>query len=319
MPAKEWIEYVVTEQDEGMTVEEIIRQKLAVSGRMLQRLTRSKGIRLNRKMPYLKRPVKLGDRVAVRIADRGAANGKAAREALKTPSGRPEHLSAAPDVETLYEDEYYLVANKPSGLMVHAVRKTRQAALVDVLAVRFRAQGQPIVPHLVHRLDKETSGAVLIAKSSYAHQLAARMMNRGNLHREYLAIVCGCMQEESGTIRAAIKRDGLHPTRRKVSGTGEPAVTHYRVLAIGTDTTLVKVWLETGKTHQIRVHFAHHGHPLVGDGLYGGKCSCFHRQALHAFRLSFPHPLTGELVTATAPLPDDLRSYLRKCGYDVEE
>ncbi|UFJ40232.1 RluA family pseudouridine synthase [Brevibacillus humidisoli] len=313
MSAKGWLEYVVTEQDEGQTVEQIVREKLAVSGRMVQRLTRSKGIRLNRKNAYLKRTVKKGDKVAVRIADRERTGAASLPE-----TEHPRILTKAPPVEILYEDDHLLVANKPAGMMVHPLRETDRATLVEALAAHFQVTGEASVaiPHPVHRLDKETSGAVLIAKSSYAHQLADRVLRAGKLHREYIALVSGRVEKNSGTIRAAIIRDGRHPTKRKWSEAGDPAITHYEVLVRGTDTTLVKAWLETGKTHQIRVHFSGLGHPLIGDRLYGGKGFGFFRQALHAYRLSFPHPLFDEVVEVLAPLPEDLRSYLAKAGYD---
>ncbi|WP_126428980.1 RluA family pseudouridine synthase [Brevibacillus marinus] len=312
MAAQGWLEYVVAEQDEGLSVEQIVREKLAVSGRMLQRLTRSKGIRLNGKSPYLQRAVKKGDRIAVRIADK-PGGGPPSRSRLEQREPRKQTLP----VEILYEDEQLLVANKPAGLIVHPVRETDRDTLAGRLAGYFQARGESAVPHPVHRLDKDTSGAVLFAKSSYAHQLADKVLRTGQLHREYLALLCGNVEQESGTIRAAISRDGRHPTKRKLSDTGEPAVTHYEVLARGDDTTLVRIWLETGKTHQIRVHFASLGHPLVGDRLYGGTGDGFFRQALHAHRLSFPHPLHGTFVEVSAPLPDDFRACLQKAGKDV--
>lgn len=308
---REWLTHEVTEQDEGLTVEQIVRQKLGVSGRMLQRLTRSKGIRLNGKSPYLQREVKKGDTVAVRIADKpgGAAS-------LRSRPIQAAFVQQPLPVEILYEDDVLLVANKPAGLIVHPVRKRDRDSLVARLGACFQARGELAVPHPVHRLDKETSGTVLIAKSSYAHQLADKLLRTGKLHREYLALLCGQWRQESGTIRAAICRDGRHPTKRRLSDAGEPAVTHYAVLARSSATTLVRVWLETGKTHQIRVHFAGLGHPLVGDRLYGGAEYGFLRQALHACRISFPHPLNGTLVEVSAPLPDDFRTCLKQAGYD---
>ncbi len=299
---KSWLEYVVTREDEGMTVERIVREKLAVSGRMLQRLTRSKGIQLNRKPPYLKRQVKEGDRISVRIADR--PDGKDAA---------PLPLSAAEwTPERLYEDEWFVVVNKPAGMMVHPVKPTHTHTLVHALAAEFRRRGEPAVPHPVHRLDKETSGAILLAKSGYAHQLADRILREDRLDRQYVAVVTGVIEAEQGTVDAPIGRDPRHPARRCVKESGDSAITHYRVLARDAESTLVRVWLETGRTHQIRVHFAHLGHPLAGDGLYGGERLGCARLALHAERLVFPHPLSKETVDVFAPFPDDLAALIRE-------
>jgi tRNA pseudouridine32 synthase/23S rRNA pseudouridine746 synthase/23S rRNA pseudouridine1911/1915/1917 synthase len=295
--------YTVTSADAGMTVEQIARQKLSVSGRMLQRLTRSKGIQLNRKPVYLQRQVKEGDIVSVKAADQP-------RSPAPLPPGHSGELEVP---EILYEDEWFLVASKPAGMLVHPVKSGQADTLVHRLAAYLQSGGQTSVPHSVHRLDKETSGAVLLAKSSYAHQLADRLIREGRLRRTYLAVAEGCVETDRGTIQAPIGRDPRHPLKRRVSPRGDAAITHYQVLALQADATLLRIQLETGKTHQIRVHFAHLGHPLVGDSLYGGqKQGGFRRQALHAHQLSFIHPLSGKQVECTASLPDDLAQLIRK-------
>lgn len=315
MQSKAWMEYKVAPEEAGMTVEQIVREKMSVSGRMLQRLTRSKGIQLNRKQPYLQRQVKAGDTVSVRTADRpkqeiiqsaghNDSPGKTVSESVGSTI-----LSSTLDV--LYEDEYFIVVNKPSGLIVHRVNKQQVETLVDQVNGYFyqqaaQKQQQYSTAHPVHRLDKETSGAILLAKSSYAHQAADKILQSGGLHREYLALVCGHLKAEQGTISKPIARDPRHHLRRRVSSTGEAAVSHYEVMGKAKMTTWVRVWLETGKTHQIRVHFAHIGHPLAGDKLYGGERHGFRRQALHAWRLSFSHPITNKKVVVKAPLPGDM-------------
>ncbi|HEY8343468.1 MAG TPA: RluA family pseudouridine synthase, partial [Calditerricola sp.] len=127
------------------------------------------------------------------------------------------------------------------------------------------------------------------------------------VRREYVALVAGRLRKKRGTLRFPIARDRQDRQRRRVSPAGQPAVTHYEVLETFRDATLVRAWLETGRTHQIRVHFAHIGHPLVGDALYGGPSAAIRRQALHAWRITFPHPLTGVWETVEAPWPDDLK------------
>ncbi|WP_139491017.1 RluA family pseudouridine synthase [Brevibacillus dissolubilis] len=303
MAEKKWLEFVVTDAEAGMTVEQIARDKLAVSGRMLQRLTRSKGIQLNRKAPFLKRQVKAGDTVSVRIADQRE------RFPEETPPPLPgQKLDVALDV--LYEDDFFIVVNKPSGMMVHPVNERQTETLVHVLQHHWLLHGQIIKPHAVHRLDKETTGAVLIAKSSYAHQLADKVLREGGLERSYLAVVTGSLEQDAGTIDEPIARDAVHPTKRQVHPAGEPSVTHYRVLARSQACSLVELRLETGRTHQIRVHMESLGHPVAGDTLYGGKKLGFKRQALHAQRLSFVHPVTSVELSFTAGLPEDMKSFI---------
>ncbi|WP_346774012.1 RluA family pseudouridine synthase [Brevibacillus sp. SYP-B805] len=300
MKRSSWLEHVVSAEEAGMTVERVIREKMAVSGRMLQRLTRSKGIQLNRKPPYLQRTVKEGDRIRVRIADKAAD--------LPAPAaGKPAGI----DLDILYEDEQYIIVNKPAGMMVHPVNPEQSGTLVHRLAAYLRQRGEAAAVHAVHRLDKETTGAILLAKSGYAHQLADRMLREGALKREYVAVVCGQIKDDQGTVEAPIARDPSHPTRRRVDEKGEPAITHYAVLARSARATLVRVWLETGRTHQIRVHFAHLGHPLAGDRLYGGTRFSFSRQALHAYRLALRHPVDGREIDVTAALPEDMIRFIQ--------
>ncbi|MFY0546068.1 RluA family pseudouridine synthase [Brevibacillus sp. H7] len=288
MSQRQWMEYNVAEEDAGKTVEQIVREKMGVSGRMLQRLTRSKGIQLNRKPPFLKRQVKPGDRVSIRIADQTPQTGQAA-EAIHIP------------LEILYEDDHLVVVNKPAGMLVHPVGPGETNTLVHALTG----------VHPVHRLDKHTTGAVLLAKSSYGHQLADRLLREGGIHREYTAVVCGKLERERGTIDAPIGRDPRHPTKRQVSERGDTAITHFEVVARSERSSLVRIRLETGRTHQIRVHFQHIGHPLAGDTMYGGRKMGFSRQALHARMLSFAHPLNGQPIVAEAPLPDDMKRFIR--------
>ncbi|WP_400162201.1 RluA family pseudouridine synthase [Brevibacillus sp. TJ4] len=306
MNRKNWLEYIVTEADEGMSVEQVVRQKLNVSGRMLQRLTRSKGIQVNRKTPYLQRQVKTGDQIAVRVGEKP----------------QPQHDTPVPDeraagqpadaawtgepIRIVYEDDHLLIADKPAGMMVHPLKPEQQGTLVHALAALFRERGEAAGVHPVHRLDKDTSGVILVAKSSYGHQLADRLLRDGQIHREYLAVANGRIEADKGTIDAPIGRDPRHPTRRCVSERGDAAITHYEVEKRSEGMSLVRVWLETGRTHQIRVHLQHLGHPLVGDTMYGGRRTLIRRQALHASTLTFVHPLTQQEIRCTAPLPADM-------------
>lgn len=304
MSQKSWVEYSVTGADEGLTVEQILKERLNVSGRMIQRLTRSKGILLNRKAPYLKRTVREGDLIRVRIADRSSAHQKEGGE-------RPP--VALPLSSVLYEDEHFLMVNKPAGMLVYPLEASQTGlTLVDAVAYYLLTRGEISRPHAVHRLDKDTSGAILLAKSGYAHQLADNMLREGQVEREYLAVLTGAIPDDQGTVSAPIRKDPRHRTKRQVHPEGDPAVTHFRVLARREEATLVRVRLETGRTHQIRVHFAHLGHPLAGDTLYGGSRTGIRRQALHAHFLSFLHPLSGVEIGVKAELPEDLSRFIEE-------
>ncbi|WP_232697951.1 RluA family pseudouridine synthase [Brevibacillus daliensis] len=303
MTQKKWAEHVVNAEEAGSTVEQIAKDKLLVSGRMLQRLTRSKGIQLNRKAAFLKRVTKEGDIVSIRIAEgiRPTTN--------DTVTTLPPADHEVP-LTILYEDEYFIIVNKPSKMTAHPIREDQRDTLANQLVLHWQKRNESCMPHLVHRLDRDTSGTILVAKSSYAHQLADKLLREGKIKRTYLAVLTGVLDQKAGTINAAIRRDPTHKLKREVHEKGESAITHYQVLATDEETTLVEVELETGRTHQIRVHFAHLGYPLAGDSLYGGERFGFMQQALHAYRLEFFHPVLQKQIACKASLPGRFQQYI---------
>lgn len=205
-----------------------------------------------------------------------------------------------------YEDEYLLVADKPAGQLVHPTGGRHEGTLANAVVFHCLAQGQPPAFHPVHRLDKDTSGLVLIAKQpQIQHQLSAA--GHTALQRVYLALAAGRLQPAHGTIDAPIARRPGSIIERTVAPDGRPAVTHYRTLRADARFSLLELTLETGRTHQIRVHLAHIGHPLLGDDLYGGDARLLPRQALHAARLCFLHPATRQMLDLQSPLPPDLQ------------
>jgi 23S rRNA pseudouridine1911/1915/1917 synthase len=217
-----------------------------------------------------------------------------------------------PAVPVLYEDEWLLVADKPAGMPVHPSAGHSSGTLVHALLGHGLAGGEAFRPGVVHRLDKDTTGLLVVAKSPETHRLLAAMIRKRAVDRRYLALVHGGFACETGTIEAPVGRD---PVRRKVMTVGgsapREARTHFRVVEHLGDLTLVEVRLETGRTHQIRVHFAAIGHPVAGDPTYGRRDTLgLGRQFLHAARLSFIHPMTGAEVTLESPLPDDLAAVL---------
>lgn len=217
--------------------------------------------------------------------------------------------------EILYEDDAVLVAYKPAGMAVHATtaeQEQRRASLAHAIACHYAWTGQSLRVRHIHRLDTDTTGPVLIAKHALPHAVLDADMRSKAIRRSYAAIVHGCPRTRAGTIDAPIGKDRHHPSRRRVSPTGSPAVTHYAVEQAGRELSLVKLQLETGRTHQIRVHMSHIGHPLAGDMLYGGDGRLFGRQALHGEALTFRHPLSGEWLEIQAPWPEDMARLRQK-------
>lgn len=210
------------------------------------------------------------------------------------------------DLAVYYEDDHLLIVDKPAGLLLHPTEPGHRESLDHLVAGHFQAQQLQTQVRHIHRLDQDTSGLVLYAKHGYAAALLDEQLRQRLIKRSYVAFVHGRVEQQAGTIKAAIGKDRHHPTRRRVSPGGEPAITHYEVLARYPQATKILCQLDTGRTHQVRVHLAHLGHPLVGDQLYGGKSLGIHRQALHAAKLELTHPFGGERIEVHSKLPQEL-------------
>ena len=217
------------------------------------------------------------------------------------------------DLRIAYEDEYLLVVDKPAGLVVHPGAGHAAGTLVQGLLDRGITGGGPERPGIVHRLDRDTSGLLVVARTEEAYEGLQTLVKRHELEREYVALVRGRPRSRSGRIEAPIGRDRREPTRRSLdTDTPKPAVTHFELIELFRDHALLRVRLETGRTHQIRVHLAAIGLPVAGDPLYGVPEQGLRRQFLHAARLAFPHPVTGARVETESPLPDDLAAALER-------
>jgi 23S rRNA pseudouridine1911/1915/1917 synthase len=267
-------------------------------------------------------------------------NGQPAKPSQKLKGG--ERINVQPEpraplkaeaesipLEILYEDDDLIVVNKPAGMAVHAGAGNSRGTLVNALLGRGQSLsqgGNALRPGIVHRLDKDTSGAILIAKNDFAHAKLSEAFRTRAIQKTYLALVQGKLTGAKGSIELAISRDPKRRMRMSARTTGKSASARYArtdwtVLQQLGPATLVEVQLHTGRTHQIRVHFSTLKHPVVGDALYGGasqlttgrtKLSVLGRQFLHAARLSFTHPRTEKEITITAPLASDLKIYLEK-------
>ncbi|GIQ70189.1 putative RNA pseudouridine synthase YhcT [Xylanibacillus composti] len=215
-------------------------------------------------------------------------------------------------IDILYEDDFCLVANKPAGMAVHPTAPDDAAiTLANAVAAHYESTGQAVRVRHIHRLDADTTGPVLYAKNPLAQHRLDEAMRQKQITRMYLALVHGRPREHKGTINAAIGRDRHHPKRRRISPAGQPAVTHFTVVESFRSAALLRLQLETGRTHQIRVHVSAQGHPILGDLLYGGKpMAGLARQALHGAQLAFPHPWTGEPIAVEAPMAADMQQAL---------
>ena len=246
---------------------------------------------------------------------------------VAVPEPRPAHNEAqAIALEIVFEDEHLLVVNKPAGMVVHPAAGNADGTLVNALlhhcAGRLSGIGGVARPGIVHRIDKDTSGLLVVAKTDRAHEGLAAQFARHSIERRYLAVVAGLPKPASGTVDAPLARSAVNRKKMAIAAAnrGKRAVTHYRMLEALKGASLIECRLETGRTHQVRVHMAALGHPLLGDPVYGRARSehrdvlkrlDFHRQALHAAALGFVHPVSKQDLSFECPLPSDIQELLR--------
>lgn len=296
-------EWIAAPEDAGARLDAFLAGKMEKTRSSVQKLIEEENVRLNGTPVAKNARLREGDRV----------------EATEPP---PEVLDVKPQnipLDIVYEDQDLLVVNKPKGMVVHPAAGNPDGTLVNALLFHcgdsLSGINGVIRPGIVHRIDKDTSGLLIVAKNDRAHQSLAEQIAVHSFTRIYNAVVYGIVKEEEGTVSAPI---GRHPTDRKrmavLSSGGREAVTHYRVLERFPGFTLVECRLETGRTHQIRVHMAHIGHPVAGDPVYGPK-KCITElqgQCLHARVIGFIHPATGEYLEFDSGLPPYFERFLEK-------
>ena len=287
---------IVDSSHAGQRLDRFLADSLpAFSRSRLQALIRDGFVKVNGKPARPRNVVRHGDSIEWREPE------------ITKIDAEPEPM----DLDILFEDDDLLVINKPAGLVVHPGAGHRQHTLVNALLAHCKnlsGIGGKERPGIVHRLDKETSGALVIAKNDATHRDLAKQFADRTIGKVYLALVAGVPRKSFGTIEAPIARHPVHRKKMSVAQrAGRSARTEYRVVRSSGDASLVECTIHSGRTHQIRVHLHHLGHPVLGDKLYGGKrAGNFPRQMLHAWKLSFRHPRTGKTMNFTAPIPQDL-------------
>ena len=304
------IDIMVAGEDEGERVDVVLARHPDIASRAAaQKLLDAGAVTVDGEPRAKRHRLAPGERIEATVEEPAAADPGAAGEGVP--------------YEVAYEDEHLMVVDKPAGVVVHPAPGHPAGTLSQALAGRAAGGAEPWRPGIVHRLDRDTSGLLVVAKSDKVHNALQELIRRRAMRREYVALVDGHLDARSGTIDAAIGRDRADRTAHSTStDTPREARTHFEVEEMLPRTSLLRVRLETGRTHQIRVHFAAIGHSVAGDEQYGGAKAGerlkLDRQFLHSARLEFEHPVTGAEVKSESPLPDDLAAALEAARAEPE-
>lgn len=292
------IDYIIDEDSAGLRVEQFLRRK-RYSGQNLSEIKRMpKSILVNGVHYYMRQELSKGDHLQVRICE--------TQNSEKIP---PTKLP----LDIIYEDEDLLVLNKPAGMPIHPSLNNYTNSMANALAYYFQSQGKPFIFRCCNRLDRDTSGLTIVSKHLVSGSILSDMTKYREVHREYLAIARGSVTPSEGTIQAPLgRKEGTIIERTVDWEHGEDAVTHYKVVKEANGHSLVSLRLETGRTHQIRIHMKYLGYPLIGDYLYNPDMEYMTRQALHSHHMEFTHPITREHMSFTAPLPEDMARVMQE-------
>lgn len=291
-----WLEFEVDQIVNGMTIRDFLKQELHFSRRLLKTIKEIDGaVLVNGCKRQTWEKLYAGDVIRIVFP-----------EEEKAAYLQPQQLN----LDIVYEDAAVLVINKRAGMAAIPSMNQADGTVANGILGYYKEKGLPYTVHIVTRLDRDTSGLMLVAKHRYSHAILSEMQKQGSVRRKYLAIAEGKLEEKQGTIDATIGRKEGSIIERTVVPSGQYAITHYTVLQEMGKLSLLDVQLETGRTHQIRVHFASIGHPLAGDDLYGGSTELIARQALHSAQLSFIHPFQEEKMMFTSKLPWDMRQLM---------
>ncbi|CAK20369.1 RluA family pseudouridine synthase [Listeria welshimeri] len=293
-----FLEWQVENEEDGLLLRTFLRSK-HISKQLLTAVKFSADgkIEVNRTEQNVLYQVQTGDNV---------------RLTFPTEQQNERLLAEYTKLEVIFEDDFLLIINKPAGMASIPSQYHPSGSVANFVKGHYEAQGLTSAIHIVTRLDRDTSGLMLIAKNRFAHARLSTFLQQGLLKRRYQALTSGVLQEEAGSIEAPIGRKEVSIMERFVTPEGKYAKTNYEVLKRYRGFDHVAIQLETGRTHQIRVHFSYIGHPLIGDDMYGGDTSMLQRQALHSCHLHLVHPVTEEYMAFDLALPDDLEEIIQK-------
>ena len=287
------LETIVNENNK--TINQILQENFEFSNRLFSKLLRNKRVKVDDKITDTRKIAKIGEKITIDL-DYEEENSNIISKKMK--------------LDIVYEDEGLLVINKPEGIAVHPSILHYEDSLASGVKYYFEQNGIYKKIRPVNRLDLNTSGLIVFAKNEYIQENLIRQMERNTFTKEYLAIVQGNLENEKGVIELPIARKEESIIERCVSENGKKAITEYEVVKKLNGYSLIKCRLLTGRTHQIRVHMAYIGHPLLGDTLYGEKSDLINRQALHSFKISFIHPITKKEIQLTSDIPKDFMKIL---------
>lgn len=278
-------------ENEFHNVKEVLKAKFQISDRLLTKLKHNKRIYLNGKTCYVTASLSPDDKIEVD---------------LDFEEESDNIVPTKINLDIVYEDEALIIVNKPAGIPVHPSQTHYEDSLSNGVKYYFNVIGLSRKIRPVNRLDKDTSGLVIFAKNEYIQEALIRQMKMAKFKKEYIAFLDGIVEENSGTINAGISRKNSSIIEREINENGEIAISHFEVLKRFENYTKVKYTLETGRTHQLRVHSKFIGHPILGDSLYGKACPLIKRQALHAYKITFIHPISKEKIILETKLPKDM-------------
>lgn len=288
--------YHISEGSHGLRVEQFLRRRGYSSQNLAEIKRMPKSVLVNGEHYYMRDTLSFGDTLIIHIQETECSE--------KIPPAKIP-------LDIVYEDEDIIVINKPAGMPTHPSMNNYTNSMANGLAWYYKEQDKPFIFRCCNRLDRDTSGLTIVAKHLVSGNILSAMVRRREIHREYLAISRGEVTPQSGTITAPLARKPGTIIERTVDFEhGEKAITHYRVAEVKNGHSLVSLRLETGRTHQIRIHMKYLGYPLIGDYLYNPDMEFISRQALHSHKLSFSHPITGESMEFTASLPEDMKRVL---------